>query len=195
MERGGGNRFLTHQVIPVIMTAIAFTGMPGSGKTEAVKVAQKRKILVVRMGDAVWDEVKTRGLTVTDAHVGHIATEMRKTCGRDIWALRTLPKIEGDIVIIDGVRTYEEIETFRKKLGGVTLVALHAAPSIRYRRMLARGRMDDALNRVQLEERDKRELEWGIGSVIAMADMMFINEGTLKDLRVFVNKVLDAIVP
>ncbi|HEC81032.1 MAG TPA: hypothetical protein ENI42_01220, partial [Thermoplasmatales archaeon] len=38
------------------MKTIAFTGMPGSGKTEAVKIAKELEIPVIRMGDCVWEE-------------------------------------------------------------------------------------------------------------------------------------------
>ena len=172
------------------MTTVAFTGMPGSGKTEAVKIAQKQDIKVVRMGDIIWEEVKRRGLKINDDNVGRIASELRVTQGKDICAQRILLKIREDTVVIDGVRSYEEVETFKKRLTDFTLVAIHASPTVRYHRILQRQRPDDATTLEQVKKRDARELAWGIGNVIAMADKMFINEGNLDELRIFVDNVL-----
>jgi dephospho-CoA kinase len=167
--------------------------MPGSGKTEAVKIALQRGIPVVRMGDIVWEEVKSQGLELTATNVGDIATSMRQSYGRDIWARRTLQKIKDDMIVIDGIRNYEEVETFRKELHDVTVVALHAAPDVRYQRMLARQRKDDALLVQHLRERDKRELTWGLGDVISMADVMYINEKDIKSLYEFTNGLLNSL--
>jgi len=172
------------------MTTVAFTGMPGSGKTEAVKIAQRQGIKVVRMGDIIWEEVTRRGLRINDDNVGRIASELRVTQGKDIWARRILLKIREDTVIIDGVRSYEEVETFKKRLRDFTLVAIHASPTVRYNRILQRKRTDDATTLEQLQKRDARERAWGIGNVIAMADKMFINEGNLDELRIFVEEVV-----
>ncbi len=172
------------------MTIVAFTGMPGSGKTEAVKIAHRQGIKVVRMGDIIWDEVTRRGLRINEDNVGRIASELRVTQGKDIWARHALLKIREEFVIIDGVRSYEEVETFKKRLTDFTLVAIHASPTVRYHRILQRKRQDDATTLEQLKKRDARELAWGIGNVIAMADKMFINEGKLDELRIFVEKIL-----
>ena len=176
------------------MTILAFTGMPGSGKTEAVKVAMERGIPVVRMGDIVWDEVKTQGLELTAINVGNIASSMRNSHGKDVWARKALHKIKNGLVVIDGIRNYEEVETFRGAVHDVIVVALHAAPDVRYRRILTRHREDDPLGLLHLRERDMRELEWGLGNVISMADVMYINEKDVKSLHLFVNDLLDSFV-
>ena len=68
------------------MRIIAFAGMPFSGKSEAVQIAKDSNIPVVRMGDAVWNEVEKQGLELNDKNVGMIAEKMRKDHGMDIWA-------------------------------------------------------------------------------------------------------------
>ena len=173
------------------MTTIAFTGMPGSGKTEAVKIAENKGIRIIRMGEIVWDEVTKQGLEVNEENVAYIATKMRETKGKDFWAQQTLKKIQDDSLIIDGVRSYEEVMTFKKKLENFILVAIHSAPQIRYLRILGRRRRDDAINLTQVKKRDIRELTWGIGGVISMADKMFINEGSLEDLHIFVENLIE----
>ena len=63
------------------------------------------------------------------------------------------------------------------------IVAVHSAPHTRYDRIMARKRVDDALSYDAFLEREKRELSWGIARVIALADIMLVNEGSLDDLR------------
>lgn len=176
------------------MRAIAFTGMPGAGKTEAVEAARALGLPVVRMGDAVWDEVRARGLPLEPAVVGKVASEMREKLGRGVWAERTVDairKLDTRVVVIDGVRNVEEVETFRRLLGhDFTMVAIHASTATRLRRILARGRADDAPTEADFRARDTRELGWGIGTVIATADVMIVNEGDVASVREAVARVL-----
>jgi len=168
------------------MRAIAFTGLPGSGKSEAVDVARGMGLPVVSMGDEVRAEAQRRGLPPTDDTLGRIASEMRQREGMQVWAQRCLPPLRGQqeaVVVIDGIRNLEEVETFRQNLEGFILVAVHAAPHSRYQRLMQRGRSDDSRSDEALRRRDQRELGWGLGTVIAMADAVVTNEGSLEEFR------------
>ena len=180
------------------MKIIAFTGMPFSGKSEAVKIAKDMNIPVIRMGDMIWKETKNRGLTLSDNNVGKIADSMRKQHGMDIWAKKTLKKIRllKDInkIVIDGVRNIEEIEVFEKELGkDFLLIAVQVGDDIRYKRAKNRGREDDSINLNLIKKRDKRELSWGIGNVIASAEIVVSNEGTLEEFKQKIQKILNRI--
>lgn len=173
------------------MKVIAFTGMPGAGKTEAVAAARELSIPVVSMGDEVRKETERRGLPLTDEHVGEVAEEMRRTHGMDVWARRCLEKIGGEwVVIVDGIRNHEEVELFRSTIPDFILVAIHASPAVRYQRLMARGREDDGLRVDELKVREKRELSWGLGDVIAMADIVVVNEGSLAAFRKKIKELL-----
>jgi dephospho-CoA kinase len=160
---------------------IGLTGMPGAGKTVAAQVARDLGIPVVRMGDCVWDEVKARGLPLEDAVVGGVAHEMRERHGPGIWAERTLAKVQAfhaPVVVIDGVRSMAEVDAFHGALGrDFVLVAVHASVPTRHGRLLARGREDEAASEEAARARDRREVHWGIGEVIALADVVLVNEG------------------
>ncbi|MFH1102119.1 MAG: AAA family ATPase [Methanobacteriota archaeon] len=177
------------------MKIIAFTGMPFAGKTEAVQLAEEMKIPVVRMGDAVWEEVKKRRLPLNEKTVGSVANEMRNTHGMDIWAqrtverIRTIPKTE--YVVIDGIRNREEVEFFKKNLGkDFIIVAIDASTDVRKQRARDRKRVDDGATMHSFEERDKRELRWGLGEVIASADIVIPNEHDKKSFQTLVKQVL-----
>ncbi len=170
------------------MKLIAFTGMPASGKSEAVQLAKDKGIPVIRMGDMVWEETKRQGKPLDDKNVGDVAHSMREKNGMDIWAKRTVEKIhslkKSPLLVIDGVRNMEEIEYFKKELGRDFLViAIDAPDELRRKRAISRGRTDDSQNLKDLEERDKREIRWGLQKVIANADIVIPNNGSLEDFK------------
>jgi dephospho-CoA kinase len=170
------------------MKIIAFTGMPASGKSEAVQIAKDKKIPVIRMGDLVWDETRRQGKPLTDKNVGSVATSMRKEYGMDIWAKRTVERIhslkKSSLIVIDGVRNREEIEYFKKEIGlDFLVVAIDASDENRRKRAIKRGRTDDSKNLKDLEERDKREISWGLQKVIADADIIIQNNGPMEQLK------------
>ena len=176
------------------MKIIAFTGMPASGKSEAVQIAKDKGIPVIRMGDLVWEETKRQGKPLDDKNVGAIATGMRKTHGMAIWAKRTVEKIhslkKAPNLVIDGVRNLEELEYFKKELGlDFVVVAIHASDELRRKRAIARGRSDDSKIPRDLEERDKREISWGLQKVIADADIVIPNQGSLRELQDRIQKL------
>jgi dephospho-CoA kinase len=170
------------------MKIIAFTGMPASGKSEAVVIAKDKGIPVVRMGDLVWEETKRQGKPLDDKHVGAVAQAMRKNHGMDIWAKRTVEKIRSlkpsSFLVIDGVRNMEEIEFFKRKLGmDFLVIAIDAPDALRRKRAIERGRTDDSKDLKDLEERDRREISWGLQKVIVDADIIIPNNGSLNEFR------------
>jgi dephospho-CoA kinase len=182
------------------MRVVAFTGMPGAGKSEAVAVAKARGIPVVRMGEFVWEETRRRGLELADANVGAVATEMRQHHGMDYWAHRTCDVVlerheRVPRVVVDGVRNNEEVETFRARLGAeFQLVAITAPPEVRVQRLMLRRRADDSATREAILQRDERELGWGIAKSIALADHSVVNEGDLVSFRADVSRLLDRVL-
>jgi len=179
------------------MKIIAFTGMPLSGKTEAVSIAKELGIPVIRMGDAVWEEVKKQGLKLNDANVGTIANQMRNTHGKDVWARRTLDKIgnltqgKNKCIIIDGIRNVEEIDLFKKELNSdFILIAIDASSETRKKRAMRRKRIDDSNRIKDFEERDKRETRWGIGEVISSADIVIFNEDSIDEFHEKIKRLL-----
>ena len=170
------------------MKIIAFTGMPFSGKSESVKIAKEQNIPIIRMGDIVWDETKKQNLELNDQNVGIIANNMRINYGMDIWAKKTIEKIKKikkiKILVIDGVRNLQEVETFKRELDkDFLLVAIHVSDNLRYQRAMNRNRKDDSKDLMKIKERDNREISWGLNRVIASADIIISNEGSLEELR------------
>jgi len=178
--------FMPINTISPPMKVIGLTGMPGSGKTAIRDILEGKGWKVVRMGDFVFEEVKRQGLKLDPENIGNVANQMRSTHGKDIWAKRTVDHIRSekmDKVLIDGVRSNFESDYFKETLGDEFLmIAVLASPEIRKERILSRGREDDGSEQ-SFFDRDAREIKWGIGQVIAQADLTFRNEGALEDIK------------
>jgi dephospho-CoA kinase len=98
-----------------------------------------------------------------------------------IWAQRTCLYIEdNENTIIDGLRNYEELEYFQKKFSTLSVVAIFANRRDRLSRIMKRNRPDDIKSEAELLDRDNRELSWGLGNLIALADYMLVNDSTLE---------------
>lgn len=156
--------------------------MPGAGKSVVSDTARSLGLEVVVMGDVIREEADASGIEKSPKSLGDLMIKLRKEKGNEIIAKRCLAKISGkEVAVVEGVRSLEELEYF-KRYADVCLIAVHAAQPTRYHRLLKRGRPDDPKDLETFIERDRRELQVGVGSVIALADKLFINEGTIEDL-------------
>lgn len=157
---------------------VLVTGMPGSGKTLVSGVARELGIPVYVMGDVVREETRRRGLEPTPENLNLVAMLLRREYGDTVVAERTLEKILRDrpsLAVVDGVRSLREVEVFRRH-GEVVIVAVHASPRTRFERLRRRGRPGDPRTWEEFHRRDMTELGFSLGSVIALADYMLVNE-------------------
>jgi dephospho-CoA kinase len=176
------------------MVLIVIAGMPGAGKEEFVSVAMTKDYQVVRMGDVVREFASKTAVGVSDRGVGGFANDERQKHGYDIWAKRCLDRVVTDRTIIDGSRGVMELKVYQERFGkDIELVAIHSSPGTRYPRLVRRGRADAPKSVSEFEARDERELSWGLGSLISLADVMMVNEGTLEEFKSSCARVLDSI--
>jgi dephospho-CoA kinase len=70
------------------------------------------------------------------------------------------------------------------------IIAIDAPDELRRKRAISRGRTDDSKNLKDLEERDKREIRWGLQKVIADADIVIPNNGSIENFKKQVLTVL-----
>jgi dephospho-CoA kinase len=111
--------------------------------------------------------------------------QVRANEGPAVVAKRMVPRIEASpssTVIVEGVRSPDELAELRSKYE-VATVAIHSSPKTRLQRLLSRNRTDDPHNLATFNERDNRELGVGLGDVIALADIVLVNEGTVQELQ------------
>lgn len=157
--------------------------MPGSGKSTIAEGLKIRGYDVVNMGDAVREEAERRNLDPTGANLGSIMLELRQKNGPGAIAELVGPKIsqsDSDVVLVDGVRSNDEIRSL-SKLGALKVLAVHAPADARFEFLRARGRPDDPQSRTHFEQRDTREMSVGISDSIALSDYALSNAGLSKE--------------
>ena len=179
------------------MKVICITGMPGAGKNEVARFFEERSISIVRMGDVVREEAERRRYKITPENLGKISVDLREEFGEEEIARRCLEQIEkmkDYVLVIEGIRSLEEIAFFRQKFGNIYTLAVHSSQKTRFSRLKKRGRGDDTKLWKEFEERDLRELGYGLGGAIALADFMLVNEGALEELREKVKKVYERVM-
>jgi dephospho-CoA kinase len=172
---------------------VALAGMPGSGKSLVADTARKIGYDVVLMGDVVREEARKRGVEPDAKNIGNIMLELRQTEGKAVIARRCVPKIVsalGQRVIVDGVRSLDEVDEFRKRFPKLVLMAVHASPETRFTRLYSRRRSDDADDWQVFHERDMRELGVGLGNAIAMAEYVIVNEEHVEAVKRKVRETL-----
>ena len=171
--------------MPTKKRVIAISGMPGAGKGVACEAARRLGFQVLALGDVIREETERRGLKPTPENVGAVMLQVRRDEGPAVVVKRLVPKVEASgsqTVIVEGIRSEDELLELRSKFDVVTF-GIHASPKTRFERLLARGRSDDPKTWDTFYERDSRELNVGLCRVIALADVLLLNEGSIDELQ------------
>ncbi|MFP4217343.1 MAG: AAA family ATPase [Salinarchaeum sp.] len=173
------------------MTVVATVGLPGSGKGEAAVVAEELGVPVVTMGDVIREECRERGLDPA-IHHGQVAKDLRAEHGPDAIAERSLPLIKAalenhETVLVDGVRSDIEVERFEAAFEDFLLVSIEAPRDVRRERLASR---DGSGSAETLEERDERELGFGMGAAMDRADIHIENDDSLEAYRRRIREIL-----
>lgn len=184
------------------MKLIIVAGMPGAGKEEFLTSMRNLGLPFLRMGDLVREyhsatfpengNCEIKGFKITgpmkdgkpvDAvpTVGQFANSEREEHGFDIWAKRAMERMSGDVFVIDGCRSLDEINAYKSLTDDVVLIGIHSSPATRYERLVKRGRDDAPKNKEEFAARDTREIGWGLAETIVMSDILLVNEGTLQE--------------
>jgi dephospho-CoA kinase len=168
------------------MLIVAITGMPGAGKSSAAKALEVHGFKrIVVMGDVIREEARRRGLEPDERNTGKMMLELREKFGPGAVAevcLRSLKDVREEVVVVDGIRSFAEVEVFARE-GTVKLLAIAASRDRRFKLLTERGRSDAPASRTGFDERDERELSVGVGNAVALADESLSNErATLEEL-------------
>jgi dephospho-CoA kinase len=171
------------------MKIFIIVGMPAAGKNIARIYAEQRGFPYFATGDLVRKEARQRGIEATPDNMAALSTELRGNDGMGVTRLALTSALEtkASVVMIEGMRSWPEIELIRSHAPAVVL-AFIAPRLLRRERIVSRGRSDDQPS--AFEERDHREIAYGTAVPIALADEYVLNTGTMEEAV----KALDAIV-
>jgi len=173
---------------------LLITGMAGSGKTTLSQIIIDSGIRVITMGDVIRDIAKRQGVEPSTENLGVIAKKIREESPEAV-AVRCidlLNTMDPGLVVVDGIRSLAEVEAFEEAFD-VILIAVHTSPLSRFKRLTRRGRSDDPESWEEFRERDRRELDFGIGEAIACADIMIVNDDGIDSLKKSFEAVMERI--
>ena len=176
------------------MRLVIITGMPGAGKGEIAEAFQTVGVPVIVMGDVIREETRRRGLEPNPENTKIVMLDLRAKDGLGAIALRCLDNLKqqtSDIVVIEGCRSVAEIDVFDDFAEEVKIICAHSAPNVRFDRLRNRGRDDAPQEWATFRERDLREISVGLGAVIALSDIMLVNEGTIEEFRMHARTIAE----
>ncbi|MHA1942915.1 MAG: AAA family ATPase [Candidatus Thorarchaeota archaeon] len=168
------------------MKLIIVTGMPGAGKSGIAGAFQENGIPIIVMGDVIREETIKRGLDPNPENTKKVMLELREKGGLGAVAefcVDELKELKTDTVVIEGCRSIAEIDVFDDFADEVVIVCVHSSPKERYNRLRERNRDDAPPTWEEFRERDIREISVGLGGVIALCDIMVVNDGTLVEFQ------------
>ncbi|OGK62206.1 hypothetical protein A2334_05120 [Candidatus Roizmanbacteria bacterium RIFOXYB2_FULL_38_10] len=166
---------------------IALVGLPGAGKSEAASYFIKKKLPVISFGKIINDYIDEHKLGHTEEVHKKVREELRIKHGKEALAVLNEKKIQesfkkNNIVIIDGMRSWEEYLYLKKHLKKIQvyILALHASKHLRYERSAKRNYRAKLFGEV----RDINELiGTNMGPTIAFADFLIKNNFSIDDLH------------
>jgi len=163
---------------------ICTSGLPGSGKGVVLQAAERLGLPTFVMGDIVRSETAKQGLEPTTANTAKIMLQCREEYGPHVFAELTAKEIEKSkaaFVLVDGVRSTDELNYLRGRGWGVVMVAVLSSSDVRFERLSRRGRVDDVRGREEFLQRERREISVGIDEVILHAEHYLVNEGQSEE--------------
>ncbi len=159
------------------------TGMPLSGKTLVADIMKDQGFNVLDMGDVVRIEMEKRDIGAEDT--GDWVNDMRDEHGMDAIAKLSMPYLqeiieENQDVVITGMRGWSEKNRFEDEIDqDISVVSVWASKETRKRRRNERQREED-MKGDEFHERDVREIENGVGKLMALSDHIVKNDGISK---------------
>ncbi|MGB2787648.1 MAG: AAA family ATPase [Candidatus Saccharimonadaceae bacterium] len=186
---------MTHPDIKIV----AFVGLPGSGKSEAVEYLTTKGYPKVYFGGVVLDAMAEAGIERTEENEQPFREGLRQTEGKDFIVNRIVQQINNLIdagqhrIVADGIYSWTEYKVMRHAFPGeLTVIALTVPKHIRHHRLSIRP--NRPLTADVATERDWSEIEnIEKGGPIAIADFFIDNSGDRDELHQNIDNVLEKI--
>jgi dephospho-CoA kinase len=175
---------------------LAFVGLPGAGKSEAIDYLAGKGYPKVYFGGVVLDAMTEAGLEHTEANEKPFREALREKEGKDFVVRRIIQQLHGLIdagqhrIVADGLYSWTEYKALKHEFPGELIVVAIVAPkNLRHHRLSKRP-----LRPLTVEEantRDWAEIEnLEKGGPIAIADHFIANDKDLDALHAAIDAEL-----
>jgi dephospho-CoA kinase len=177
---------------------IGIIGMPASGKgTIAEYIEKTYGAPKLRFSDALSTILDRLDVEKTRDHQIKLSEVLRETCGEDILSRAIQIGIfnaPSNFIIVDGVRREGDITTL-KEVSTFHLLGVDAEPQTRYERSKLRAEKAEEANQTfeDFQKLDQRSTEVTTRALMANAEIVFDNNGTIEQLYGQVDQYLQAI--
>jgi len=166
---------------------LAIVGLPGAGKTDASAYYHEKGLPVVRFGKIVVEMAKKESGDSAESSEKTVRERLRAEHGLEAMAVLNEKKlrsalVKNMVVIVDGMRSWEELQYLKKKLKNVRIyvLAIHVDKKLRYARMSQRKSRANNTG----EQRDVNELiNLNMGATISFSDFLIKNNFSIEDFH------------
>lgn len=180
---------------------LGLTGTLGAGKGAVVEhLVATHDFRHFSVREFLLEEIRRRGSTdETRTAMRDMGNMLRKEHGPDYIAKELLARAKASDgnAVIESIRSVGEAEYLKKN--GAFVVAVDADKERRYERAVLRGSSTDKLSFEEFVLQENREMagtepwDMNVFGVMKIADYTLTNDGTLTDLDVQVDKMLQAL--
>ena len=174
---------------------IGLSGQIASGKEVVKKYLESRCGGVsFKFSDILRNILDDLDVPTERGNIIKLSTFLRQAYGEDLLAKVLTKKVsqaDEELVIVDGIRRLADIK-YLKDLDNFYLIAITAEPEIRYQRVLSRNENPGDAQKTWEDflADEAKETEVSIASVVAEADYVLENNGTLEELKDQIDKTL-----
>jgi dephospho-CoA kinase len=174
---------------------LGLVGSLASGKETTKKyVVEKYNAKDCRFSSILRDAMVRTAIPISRENLQKFSTLLRANFGEDILANAIAvdaSKLDADIVVIDGVRRFTDIEHLNK-LSNFFLIKIDADPKIRYERMKIRNENegDDKKTFEEFLKDHEAEADRQIPEVMKTAKYAIENSGSFEDLYKQIDEII-----
>jgi len=175
---------------------IGLTGKNASGKGKVAEYLKSKGFIYCSLSNELRSEAKEKGIEETRENLIALGNDLRKKFGNGYLASKINEKInENENSVVDSIRNPGEIIELKKNKG-FFLLGIDAPVELRYKRAESRSRIGEATTLqhfIKLEQRENfnKSSNQQLDKCLEMADKVIINNGSLEELYIKLNKFLD----
>jgi dCMP deaminase len=178
---------------------IGLTGSLAAGKGVVSDFLRKKGFVYLSLSDELREILKENKIQITRENLQIWGNKLREEKGSDVLAKRVFGKIKSQEykkAVVDGIRNPAEVEFLGQNLREFFLVAVDAPKNVRFERMISRNRESDPISWekfILVDEKDQgigeKEFGQGVGKCMAMAKFVLINDGSLEEVEMKIEKL------
>ena len=178
---------------------IGLTGRNAAGKGEVANYLQKKSFYFHSLSDAIRDEVRARGQTVSRELLIQVGNELRHRFGPSVLAERIIQRLDDDKnYVLDSIRNPAEVTAFRNAKH-FRLIRVEAPIELRFQRTVKRSRENDPVTFDEFVALENKEAAGDATSqnmieVEQLADVTLVNDGSLEELHPRIDAIVSQLL-